>query len=93
LGLAELVYLDAKVEKDKMNQLGNSKDDLNKKIAIDKVYQEKLKVALPYWEKCEKLSPDDGKVLDVLYMIYNDLEMTAQVTRIEKRMKTLGLLD
>jgi hypothetical protein len=28
-----------------------------------------------------------------LYIIYNDLEMTAQVTRIEKRMKTLGLLD
>jgi tetratricopeptide (TPR) repeat protein len=93
LGLAELVYLEAKVEKDKMNQLGNSKDDLNKKIAIDKVYQDKLKLALPYWEKCEKLSPDDGKVLDVLYMIYSDLEMTAQVTRIEKRMKTLGLLD
>jgi tetratricopeptide (TPR) repeat protein len=93
LGLAELFYLEAKVEKDKMNQLGNSKDDLNKKIAIDKVYQEKLRIALPYWEKCEKLSPDDGKVLDVLYMIYNDLEMTAQVTRIEKRMKTLGLLD
>jgi tetratricopeptide (TPR) repeat protein len=93
IALAELIYLDAKAEKDKMNQLGNSKDDLNKKIEIDKVYQEKLRVALPYWEKSEKLSPDEPKVLDVLYMIYTDLEMTAQVTRIEKRMKTLGLLD
>jgi tetratricopeptide (TPR) repeat protein len=93
LGLAEIFYLDAKAEKDKMNQLGNSKDDLNKKIALDKVYQDKLRVALPYWEKCEKLSPDEGKVLDVLYLIYTDLEMTAQVTRIEKRMKALGLLD
>ncbi len=93
LGLAEIVYLDAKEVKAKMNQLGNSKEDFQKKVDLDKVYQEKLKVALPYWEKCEKLSPDEPKVLDVLYMIYTDLEMTAQVTRIEKRMKTLGLLD
>ena len=93
LGLAELVYLDAKADKSKMNQLGNSKEDFAKKVELDKTYQEKLRVALPYWEKCEKLSPDEGKVLDVLYLIYNDLEMTAQVTRIEKRMKALGLLD
>lgn len=93
LGLAEVVYFDAKTVKDQMNQLGNSKEDFNKKVQLDKVYQEKLRVALPYWEKCEKLSPDEGKVLDVLYLIYTDLDMTAQVTRIEKRMKTLGLLD
>lgn len=93
LGLAELVYLDAKEVKSKMNQLGNSKDDFAKKVELDKVYQDKLKIALPYWEKCEKLSPDESKVLDVLYLIYSDLEMTAQVTRIEKRMKALGLLD
>ncbi len=93
IGLAELIYLDAKDVKAQMNQLGNSKEDFKKKVDLDKVYQEKLKVALPYWEKCEKISPDDPKVLDVLYLIYNDLEMTAQVTRIEKRMKTLGLLD
>ncbi|MDZ7647485.1 MAG: hypothetical protein U5K54_10035 [Cytophagales bacterium] len=64
-----------------------------KKVKLDKDYQDKLRVTLPYWEKCEKLSPDDVKVIDVLYIIYSDLEMTAQVTRIEKRMKTLGLLD
>lgn len=93
LGLAEVIYLEAKAIKDQMNQLGNSKEDFQKKVALDKTYQDKLRVALPYWEKCEKLSPDEGKVLDVLYMIYSDLEMTAQVTRIEKRMKTLGLLD
>lgn len=93
LGLAELIYNDAKDVKNQMNQLGNSKDDFKKKVELDKVYQDELKVALPYWEKCEKISPDDPKVLDVLYMIYTDLEMTAQVTRIEKRMKVLGLLD
>ncbi len=93
LGLADIIYFDAKEVKAQMNQLGNSKEDFKKKVELDKIYQEKLKVALPYWEKCEKLSPDDSKVLDALYIIYNDLEMTAQVTRIEKRMKALGLFD
>jgi tetratricopeptide (TPR) repeat protein len=93
LALAELIYQDAKTVKAEMNQLGNSKEDFNKKVKLDKDYQDKLRVTLPYWEKCEKLSPDDVKVIDVLYIIYSDLEMTAQVTRIEKRMKTLGLLD
>lgn len=93
LGLAEIIYFDAKTVKAQMNQLGNSKDDFKKKLELDKTYQDKLRVALPYWEKCEKLSPDDSKVLDALYIIYSDLEMTAQVARIEKRMKALGLLD
>ncbi len=93
LAKAELIYGDAKKVKGEMNQLGNSKDDFKKKVELDKVYQEKLRIALPYWEALEKMSPDDGKVLDNLYIMYNDLEMTAQVTRIEKRMKALGLLD
>ena len=93
LGLAEVVYYDAKKIKAEMNQLSNSKTDLAKKIELDKQYQDKLRIALPYFETCEKLSPDEAKVLDSLYIIYSDLEMAAQVTRIEKRMKALGLLD
>ncbi len=93
VAIAELVYTDAKKVKTEMNNLGNSKDDFKKKVELDKVYQDKLRVSLPYWEGCEKLSPDDPKVLDNLYLMYTDLEMTAQVTRIEKRMKTLGMLD
>ncbi|MBY0434472.1 MAG: tetratricopeptide repeat protein [Cyclobacteriaceae bacterium] len=93
LGLAELIHADAKKVKQEMNNLGNSKDDFKKKLELDKTYQEKLRVSLPYWEACEKLSPDEAKVLDTLYLIYTDLEMTAQATRIEKRMKSLGLLD
>lgn len=93
LAKAEIIYSDAKKVKAEMNQLGNSKDDFKKKVELDKVYQDKLRVALPYWEALEKMSPDEGKVLDNLYQMYNDLEMTAQVARIEKRMKALGLLD
>ncbi|MBP9926238.1 MAG: tetratricopeptide repeat protein [Cyclobacteriaceae bacterium] len=93
LELAQLIYQDAKTIKAEMNQLGNSKEDFNKKLKLDKEYQDKLRVALPYWANCEKLSPDDEKVLDTLYIIYADLEMTSDVARIEKRMKALGLLD
>ena len=93
IAIAEIVIADAKKVKTEMNNLGNSKDDFKKKLELDKIYQDKLRVALPYWESCEKLSPDDAKVLDTLYLMYFDLEMTAQATRIEKRMKTLGLLD
>lgn len=93
VAIAEIIYSDAKKVKSEMNNLGNSKDDFKKKLELDKVYQEKLRVALPYWESSEKLSPDDVKVLDNLYVIYSDLEMTQQIARIEKRMKALGLLD
>ena len=93
LAKADIIYSDAKAVKTQMNNLGNSKDDFKKKVELDKVYQDKLRIALPYWEACEKLSPDDAKVLDNLYLMYTDLEMTAQVTRVEKRMKALGLLD
>lgn len=93
LAVAELVFLDAKEVKTQMNQLGISKDDMKKRIELDKVYVEKLKIAQPYFENCEKLSPDDPKVLDTLLGIYTDLGNDPQVARITKRMKTLGLLD
>jgi len=94
LAYAELIYADAKAVKDEMNQLGITKEDQKKRFALDKVYVEKLKITLPYFEKLEKMSPDDAKVLDTLLNIYSDLgDQPANVARIEKRMKTLGLLD
>lgn len=88
--LADLYWKDAKVEKDKMSALGNSKADLAKAMEIDKVYVEKLKIALPYVEACEKISPDDANVLYSLLTIYGDLDMQPNVARVKKRLKTLG---
>lgn len=93
LAIAELVYQDAKDVKQQMNQLGITADDKKKKLELDKIYVEKLKVALPFYEQCEKLSPDEPKVLDALLAIYSDLGNEAQIARVEKKMKTLGLLD
>lgn len=91
LAIAELVFMDAKKIKAEMNQLGITPEDKKKRFELDKVLVANLQKALPYWEACEKISPDDEKVLDNLYSIYSDLDMQAQVTRIEKKMKALGL--
>lgn len=91
LFLAKLMYEDAYNIKKEMNSLGITDKDKKRKFELDKVYLEKLKVALPYWENAEKVKPDDQEVLDILYAIYLDLDMTAQVKRIEKRYKELGI--
>ncbi len=88
--LARLVYNDAANIKKQMANLGISADDKKKRFELDKVLVEKLKVALPYWEKAEKLNPNDQDTLDVLYSIYGDLDMPEQAKRIEKRYKELG---
>jgi tetratricopeptide (TPR) repeat protein len=91
LYLAKLVYTDAATIKKEMSNLGISEADKKKRFALDKTLVEKLKVALPYWEKAEKMKPDDQEVLDVLYSIYTDLDMQDQIKRIDKRFKELGL--
>jgi tetratricopeptide (TPR) repeat protein len=91
LYLSKVVSEDAKKIKRQMNALGISAADKKKKFELDAVYTTKLREALPYWEKCEKLNPSDQEVLDELYSIYSDLDMQPQVKRIEKRFKELGI--
>ncbi len=89
--LAKCYYVDAEIIKKEMASLGISEADKKRRFELDKVYVEKLKAALPYWEQAERLNPSDTEVLDALYLIYGDLDMQAQVKRIEKRYKELGL--
>ncbi|QOI98175.1 MAG: tetratricopeptide repeat protein [Flammeovirgaceae bacterium] len=89
--LAKAYFVDAEVIKKQMSSLGITEADKKKRFELDKVYVEKLKVALPYWEKAEKLNPNDSEVLDALYLIYGDLDNQAGIKRIEKRYKELGL--
>jgi tetratricopeptide (TPR) repeat protein len=89
--LARMMYEDAANLKKEMSNLGISAADKKKKFELDKQLVEKLKVSLPYWEKAEKINPDDQEVLDQLYTIYSDLDMQDQVARINKRYKELGL--
>jgi tetratricopeptide (TPR) repeat protein len=89
--LAKIVGEEAKIIKRQINALGITAADKKKKMELDGVYVEKLKVALPYWVQAEKLNPSDEEVLTELYSIYSDLGNDAQVQRLEKRMKELGI--
>ncbi|MDZ4713872.1 MAG: hypothetical protein SH819_00240 [Cytophagales bacterium] len=88
--LANLYWKDAKVFKDQMGELGNTKADMEKLKAIDAKYVEKLKVYIPFIEACEKLSPDDITVLYSLLNVYGDLDDQPKMARVKKRLKALG---
>lgn len=91
LFLSRVVGEEAKVIKREIDGLGISAADKKRKGELDGVFIDKLKKALPYWEKAEKLNPSDQEVLDELHSIYLYLDMQAQATRIEKRKKELGI--
>lgn len=91
LMLAKIYYIDADKVKKEMSSLGITEADRKKKFDLDKVYLEKLKAALPFWEKAEQLNPSDTEVLDALYIMYSDLDDQVKMKRIEKRYKELGL--
>jgi len=91
LYLSKLVYADAAAIKKEMSNLGITAADKKKRFELDKQLVDKLKIALPYWEKAEKLNPSDQEVLDTLYSIYTDLDMQDQLKRVEKRYKELGI--
>lgn len=90
LFLAKLMYTDAGSIKKEMSNLGITAADKKKRLELDGQLVGKLKEALPYWERAEKINPSDQDVLDALYSIYGDLDMQDQLKRIEKRYKELG---
>lgn len=90
LRIATFYWNDAKSIKDQMGKLGTSKADMAKLQDLDKQYVEKLKIYLPYLEKCEKLSPDDLTVLYSLLNVYQDLDAQPNVARVKKKLKSLG---
>ncbi len=90
LMIAKEMYKPAEKIKREMANLGITPADRKKRLELDNVLVEKLKLALPYWEKAEKMNPSEQEVLDALSSIYGDLGMTAQAQRIERRYKELG---
>ena len=88
--LANQYWADAKDLKDQMGKLGNSKADMEKMKTIDTQYVVQLKIYLPYIEACEKLNPNDINVLYSLLNVYTDLDDQPKVTRVKKKLKSLG---
>ncbi len=69
------------------NSLGISKADLKKADALEPVINEKLKAALPQWEKVYEVRSTDNTAIETLAYIYTQLKMY------DKAEKMRGLLD
>lgn len=88
--LANCYWKDAKKYKDEIGALGNSKEDLKKKQALDAPYVAALKAYLPYIEAAEKLAPDDVSILYSLLNAYTELDDQANAAKVKKKLKSLG---
>ncbi|MBX2970617.1 MAG: tetratricopeptide repeat protein [Cyclobacteriaceae bacterium] len=89
--LAQLYLIEADKIKREMNNLGITAADKKKKMELDAELVKRYKEALPYWEKAEKLNPSETDVLDKLSIIYYYLGEDAKASRVEKRLKELGV--
>jgi Tfp pilus assembly protein PilF len=95
--LAQIYLIDAEKVKREMNNLGISKEDQKRKLELDKLLVEKYKIALPFWEKAEKMKTEDKnqqiEVLDRMIMMYYFLGEDAKAAAFEKKEKLLGVDD
>ncbi len=88
--LAQIYLIDAGKIMDQLKNLGITAADKKKQQELDKVLVEKYKLALPHWEKAEKLRPNDLDVLDRLRTIYYYLGDDANEKRVATKLKTLN---
>ncbi len=91
LDLAKLYMFDAKKIKKERDGLGITDKDKAKRLQLFNELQKKYQVALPYWERAEKLQPDNETVLYTLAEIYSALVMDDKADKVAKRIKALGL--
>ena len=88
--LAQIYLIDAGKIMDQLKNLGITAADKKKQQELDKLLVEKYKLALPHWEKAEKLRPNDLDVLDRLRTIYYYLGDDANEKRVATKLKTLN---
>ena len=88
--LAQIYLIDAAKVMDQLKNLGISATDKRKQAELDKQLVEKYNVALPHWEKAEKLKPNDLDVLDRLRTIYYYLGDDANEKRVAAKLKALN---
>lgn len=71
------------------NNLGMSKADIKKSKALQPVITEKLKTALPQWEKINEVKPGDQQTLETLLYIYTQLNMREKAKAINAELDKL----
>lgn len=69
------------------NNLGLSKADQKKAASMEPVINEKLKRALPQWEKIYEINPNDETANEMLVYLYQQLDMDAKAKEIQNKQK------
>jgi len=72
------------------NNLGISSSEQKKAKEMQAKIDEKLKAALPHWEKANELQPNDRTTLETMQYIYSQLKMNEKVTEIAKQLDAMG---
>lgn len=71
------------------NNLGISSAEQKKAKVLQKEIEEKLRAALPYWERANELQPNDRTTLETLQYIYSQLKMNEKVLEISEKLESL----
>ncbi len=69
-----------------VNNLGMSKADQKKARDMQPVIKDKLKAALPQWERIYELKPEDTTTIETLAYIYNNLDMKEKFNEMSKKL-------
>lgn len=75
------------------NELGFSAADQKKEKELTKRANEKLKIALPYWEKIIELDPKNRTALEQLKFIYSQLKMPEKVMEMQEKIEEYGYTE
>ncbi len=73
------------------NNLGMTKADKKKYSELEPVIQQKLKEAMPQWEKIVEISPDGDEVQNMEYLayIYTNLGMKEKAVALQKKLNAM----
>ena len=88
--IAVLYYNEAVNLITEKNNLGISKDDMQKAESMQKDIDERLKAAMPYWEKVLELEPEERTALETLQYIYMQEKLYDKAEEMKNRLEALG---
>lgn len=91
--LAVIHFNDAVETIKEKNNLGFSTADKKKEKELAKQANEKLKKALPYWEKIIELDPKNRTALEQLRFIYAQLRMPEKVQEMQNKLEEYGYTE
>lgn len=75
------------------NALGFSAADKKKEKELNKLANEKMKVALPYWKKVLEQDPKNRTALEQLRFIYTQLKMTDKAEQMQQKIEEYGYTE